>query len=60
MEIVFVILKIIFIQENGKKVISSMETDCEVINENIIFRNIEKLDTEALWNMMNQLDGGVL
>lgn len=26
------------------------------MNENIIFRNIEKSDTEALWNMMNQLD----
>ncbi len=26
------------------------------MNENIIFRNIEKLDTESLWNMMNQLD----
>ena len=26
------------------------------MNENIIFRNIEKTDTEALWNMMNALD----
>ncbi|MBE6054942.1 MAG: GNAT family N-acetyltransferase [Clostridium sartagoforme] len=26
------------------------------MNENIIFRNIEKTDTEALWNMMNKLD----
>lgn len=26
------------------------------MNSNIIFRNIEKLDTESLWNMMNQLD----
>lgn len=26
------------------------------MNENIIFRNIEKSDTEFLWNMMNQLD----
>ena len=26
------------------------------MNENIIFRNIEKVDTESLWNMMNQLD----
>ncbi len=26
------------------------------MNENIIFRNIEKTDTEALWNMMNELD----
>lgn len=24
--------------------------------ENIIFRNIERSDTESLWNMMNQLD----
>lgn len=26
------------------------------MNENIVFRNIEKLDTESLWNMMNKLD----
>lgn len=26
------------------------------MSEDIIFRNIEKSDTEALWNMMNQLD----
>lgn len=26
------------------------------MNINIIFRNVEKLDTESLWNMMNQLD----
>ncbi|EHJ00529.1 GCN5-related N-acetyltransferase [Clostridium sp. DL-VIII] len=26
------------------------------LNSNIIFRNIEKSDTESLWNMMNQLD----
>ncbi len=26
------------------------------MNSNIIFRNIEKSDTESLWNMMNQLD----
>lgn len=26
------------------------------MNENIIFRNIDKSDTEALWNMMNKLD----
>lgn len=26
------------------------------MNSNIIFRNVEKLDTESLWNMMNQLD----
>ena len=28
----------------------------EILNRNIIFRNIEKSDTESLWNMMNQLD----
>lgn len=26
------------------------------MNENIIFRNVKKSDTESLWNMMNQLD----
>lgn len=26
------------------------------MNEDIIFRNVEKLDTEPLWNMMNALD----
>ena len=26
------------------------------MNSNIIFRDIEKSDTESLWNMMNQLD----
>lgn len=26
------------------------------MNSNIIFRNIEKSDTESLWNMVNQLD----
>lgn len=26
------------------------------LNSNIIFRNVEKSDTESLWNMMNQLD----
>lgn len=36
--------------------INSMDINCGFINENIIFRNIEKIDTEALWNMMNQLD----
>ena len=36
--------------------INNMGNDFGLINENIIFRNIEKLDTEALWNMMNQLD----
>lgn len=26
------------------------------MNNNIIFRNVKKSDTESLWNMMNQLD----
>lgn len=52
------IQKKIYNGENGRTlgVLNRKGQEIRFMSEDIIFRNIEKSDTEALWNMMNQLD----